>query len=202
VQQIRWARREQKLTSGIKKINSSRRHFEFISQVEELLPALRCIMGFKKKSVLQAVNFILDDSNAQLVSWGTKKIILDGHEIDFPRLVRREVVERLSIMHAEYYPDKHDRIGRTSFKKIAKAIMHTDQKAKTAVDYVSGILLYDNFDMLKKIATTSNMTDELETVITALEVFLKGSYDGHVHSCNVTHKYFALSEKSVAYKCS
>jgi hypothetical protein len=146
---------------GIKQFNSSPRHFEFMSQGEELLPALRYIMGFKKKSVLQAVNFILDDSNVQLVSWGTKKIILDGHENDFPRLVRREVVvERLSIMHAQYYPEKDDRIGSTSFKKIAKAITCIDQKAKTAVDYVSGILLYDNFDMLRKIATTSNIPDE------------------------------------------
>lgn len=187
---------------GVKQFNSSRRHFEFMSQGEELLPALRYIMGFKKKSVLQAVNFILDDTNVQLVSWGTKKIILDGHEIDFPRLVRREVVERLSIMYAEYYPEKDDRIGSTSFKKIAKAITCTDQKAKTAVDYVSNILLYDNFDMLRKIATTSNIPDELEKVITALEVFLKGGYDGHINSCNVTKKCFALSDKSVAYTCS
>jgi hypothetical protein len=143
-------------------------------------------MGFKKKSILQAVNFILDDSNVQLVPWGTKKIILDGHEIDSPRLVRREVVERLSIMYAEYYPDKHDRIGSTSIKKIAKAITCTYQKAKTAVDYVSGILLYDNLDMLRKIATTRNIPDELEKVIMALEVFLKGSYDGHINSYNVT----------------
>jgi hypothetical protein len=98
---------------GIKQFNSSRRHFEFMSQGEELLPALRYIMGFKNKSVLQAVNFILDDSNVQLVSWGTKKIILYGHEIDFPRLVRREVVGRLIIMYAEYYPEKDDRIGST-----------------------------------------------------------------------------------------
>jgi hypothetical protein len=60
---------------GIKQFNSSRRNLEFMSQGEELLPALRYIMGFKNKSVLQAVNFILDDSNVQLVSWGTKKII-------------------------------------------------------------------------------------------------------------------------------
>jgi hypothetical protein len=79
--------------------------------------------------------------------------------------------------------------------------MCTDQKSKTTVDYVSGIFLYDNFDMLRKITTTSNMPDELEKVITALEVILKGSYDGHINSCNVTNKCFALSDKSVAYKC-
>jgi hypothetical protein len=91
-----------------------------MSPGDELLPVLRYIMGFKKKSVLQAVNFILDDSNVQIVSWGTKKIILDGHEIDFPRLVRREVVERLSIMYAVYYPEKDDRTGSTSFKKLKR----------------------------------------------------------------------------------
>jgi hypothetical protein len=173
---------------NIKQFNSSRRHFEFMSQGEKLMPALLYIMGFKNKSFLQAVNFILDDSSVQLMSWGMNKIILDGHDINFPWLVRRVVVERLRMMYAENYPDKHDRIGSTSFKKIAKAITCTDQKAKTAVDYVSGILLYDNFDMVQKIATTRNIPDELEKVITALEVFLKGSYDGHVNSCNVTKK--------------
>jgi hypothetical protein len=187
---------------GIKQLNSSHRHFEFMSQGEEFLPALRYSLGFKNKSILHAVNFILDDSNVQLVSWGTNKIISDGHDMDFRRLVVKEVVERLSMMYAEYYPDKHDWIGSTSFKKIAKATTCTDQKAKTAVDYVSGMFLYNNFDMLRKIATTSNIPDELEKVITALEVFLKGSYDGHVNSCNVTKECCALSDKSVAYKCS
>jgi hypothetical protein len=87
-------------------------------------------MGFKKKSVLQAVNCILDDSNVQLVSWVTKKIILYGHEIEFPRLVRREVVERISIMYAEYYPDKHDSIGGTSFKKMQRQSRANIRKQK------------------------------------------------------------------------
>jgi hypothetical protein len=78
----------------------------------------------------------------------------------------------------------------------------TDQKSETAVNYVSGILLYDNFDMQQKIATTSNIPYELEKVITALEVFLKGGYDGHIDICNVTKKCFALSDKSLAYTCS
>jgi hypothetical protein len=38
-----------------------------------------------------------------------------------------------------------DRIGFTSFKRIVKVLTNHDQKANTAVGYVSGLLLYDNF---------------------------------------------------------
>jgi hypothetical protein len=158
----------QEIDIGCKKINLSCQKFDVMSQGEELLPELRYMMAFKKESILKAVNFILDDSNAQLVSWETTEIILDGHELDFPWLVRREVAKRFTMMYAEYYPDKHDRIGSTLFNKIAKAVTCTDQKAKTAVNHVSGILFYDNFDLLWKIATTSNILDELEKVIAAL----------------------------------
>ena len=95
----------------------------------------------------------------------------------------------------EMYPDKKDRVGNTSFKKIAKALTSHDQKARKAVDYVSGNLLYDNFEMLRRIVRCSNSDcDALLRLVNFLEAFMKKEYEEHVNQCDVTETKFSLSE--------
>ena len=48
----------------------------------------------------------------------------------------------------EYYLERFDCIGNSSFKKLAKVLSSQDQKAKQAVDYASGVLLYDSIDLI------------------------------------------------------
>ena len=54
-------------------------------------------------------------------------------------------------MLADYkmqFPNKESWVGHTSFRSMEKAITQKDMKAKTAVDYVSGTLLYDNLEFI------------------------------------------------------
>lgn len=96
----------------------------------------------------------------------------------------------------EYYPFRVDRVGNSLFKKIAKAMTSRDQKAKKAVDYVSGNLLYDNFDLLRRIViTTSGDDDECESLLRtvhSLEGFMKKHYEEHVDYCSVMKTVHSL----------
>ena len=76
--------------------------------------------------------------------------------MDFPKLVRKRIVKKIWMDYVQLFPEKPDRLCMESFRKVAKVLTTMDMKAKLAVDYVSGILLYDNFNMLRTIAKTVN----------------------------------------------
>jgi hypothetical protein len=78
-------------------------------------------------------------------------ILLDGKQIDFPRLIRRKLIAYMLRDYIEYFPMEYSRIGNTSFKKVVKAPPTQDQKARKAVDYVSCHLMHDNSDLIRKI---------------------------------------------------
>ena len=63
--------------------------------------------------------------------------------------------------YIDYFPLKESRIGNTSFKKIVKVLITQDQKARKAVDYVSGRLMYDNFDLIRRILMRCDDADNL-----------------------------------------
>lgn len=67
---------------------------------------------------------------------------------------------------------KYSRIGNTSFKKVVKALTTQDQKARKAIDYVSGRLMYDNFDLIRKILSQSDDADDLKLLANSLEASL------------------------------
>lgn len=94
--------------------------------------------------------------------------------------------------YLEYYPERVDRIGNSSFKKLAKALSSQDQKAKQAVDYPSGVLLYDNFDLIRRVVQTSENADELMKLANSLEAFVKSSFEKHITKCDMTRTEFSL----------
>lgn len=53
--------------------------------------------------------------------------------------------------YLEYLLDVYDRVGTTSFEKVARTITRHGQKAGEAVDYVSGQLLYDKVAIMHRI---------------------------------------------------
>lgn len=132
--------------------------------------------------VRHAVKHMLHDTNVQRVSWGTKKVSILDQDVDFPRLVRKKQIEIMTRDYLEHIPYLMDRIGSTSFQTIPNAITSTDMKARKAVDYVSGRLLYGNFDMLRKILKISNSNDlrSLLKTVDALKAFMKQIYERHV----------------------
>ena len=91
----------------------------------------------------------------------------------------------------------NERIGRTSFHKTARVLTAADQKAKKAVNYMSGILLYGNFDRLHQVASTSSEKEILIKITCALECHMKAVLGDHMSTCNVAHADFAFSTRNM-----
>ena len=85
-------------------------------------------------------------------------------------------------------------LGLTSFQKIVKAITCKDQKIKQAVDYVSGVSMYNNFAHLRSVVATSAESESLNGIVNALEALFKTMYENHIATCEVTNINFSLSD--------
>jgi len=178
---------------GKQLIAEARKEFKFMEQGNVLQQSVRYVESYDKFAVERAVRFILNDANVQRISWGTKKVIIQGEEVDFPKLVRKRVIEYILRGYNEYYLEREDRIGNSSFKKICKVLTSTDAKAKNAVDYVSGRLMYDNFDLIRRIVATHDI--ELTKLANGLEAFLKSTFEAHIGKCPVSKRNFAFARK-------
>ena len=64
--------------------------------------------------------------------------------------------------------------------------------------YVSGVLLCDNFYMVKIILKTSSKSMELIKLSVSMENFIKGKYEQHITLCDVTEPSFELTPSTVA----
>ena len=99
-----------------------------------LQPTIKSLATYDKLAVQRAVRFILNDANVQRISWGTLTVLLNGEEVDFPKLIRKRIVEYMLRDLVELY---------------GKALTASDQKAKKAVD--SKFLLYSLTSMSSKL---------------------------------------------------
>jgi hypothetical protein len=180
------------------KATSSRRYFDFMTQEnQELKVQKRTVRKYSAVAVTNAVDFVLNDANVQRISWGTKEVTIDGKTETFPHLIRKKAVRNMARDYLEHYPDVVDRVGLTSFEKIVRTITHHDQKAKEAVDYVSGQLLYDNLTMVRRIIDRNEDYDDkirLQNIVNALDAYMKGRFENreHLGKCCYTQPSFAF----------
>jgi len=114
-------------------------------------------------------------------------------------------MKTLQYMYREYinkYPDVRERVCHTSFTKIVKAITSFDQHARKAVDYATGILLYDNIDYIKRglsICLFNDTTKEtVKKMQLVLEAFMKYQFvDLHIGKGSMkSHHYKYALEKT------
>ncbi len=185
---------------GRRAVIQGRKNFTLLAEGKCIKEEVGHHFNYDKATVYCAVHFILNDSNVQRVSWGTKTILLDGNKIDFPRLIWRKLIEYMLHHYIEYFPMKYSRIGNTSFKKGVKALTTQDQKARKAVDYVSGRIMYDNFDLIRKILSRSDEADDLKILDNSLEAFLKSLFEEHIFKCCVTNPEFAFATENSTEK--
>lgn len=179
---------------GDKTIATHRILYSWLAKGNPIEAAVVSRVKYDPFVVKRAVKFILRDEIVQRISWGTKRIELDGCEIDFPKLVRKKIKQQIVRDYVEYYPEQVDRLGNSSFMKLVKALTASDMKAKAAVDYASGVLLYDNFVMIRKIAPIP--------LVDAMEAYLKGSYEKHLLTCAATNPDNAFDNtKTIIISC-
>lgn len=116
-----------------------RQKFWFMCNGYEILKPTRYYERYNIDQVFSAVDYILQ--SVQMLSWGTKDFQVDGHAVELPRMLRRKLVRYMFCQRSGY-----PYLGKTTFEKVCRAITADDTKAKTAVDYASGIHNGSSFD--------------------------------------------------------
>ena len=89
------------------KIIRASKKIKFLKTGKVLQPDNRHLALYNKPAVEQAVCFILNESNVQRISWGTKSVILNSRKVEFPKLIRKTHVELMLRNYLEYYSEKN-----------------------------------------------------------------------------------------------
>ena len=149
---------------------------------------------FDTELVKKAIEFALSPKSVQTLSWGCKVIVFDGQKHRIPALCRRRNIKR---MHESYLLQAEGReggkkkvIGKTLFRKIAAEGTGGETQARRAVDYVTGFLIDDSIEALRKIVSSFSVfsgasESERERILKELEVakaFLKHGYNDHLNN--------------------
>ena len=178
---------------GRKKAAKSRNNFKLIQNKQPLKPPTETLQRYQQQTVKVAVTFIMSCFNVHQISRGNRIIMIDDVEEHFPILVRRKIVKNILNDYIDHFPNKENRIGATSFQKIVRSITRKDQHSKKAVDYVSGILLYDNFTIIRQIVDYVENHNTLSTLVNSMEAFIMSKFESHIGSCHVTNPNFAFN---------
>jgi hypothetical protein len=93
---------------GGKTVATHRKLFSCLAKGNLIESVLVSRVKYDPLIVKRAVRFILSDNNIQRISWGTKKVEIDGAEIDFPKLIRKKVKQQIKRDYMEYYPAQAD----------------------------------------------------------------------------------------------
>ena len=107
------------------------------------------------------MNFILSEDNVQVLSWVTKEVQIGNQEATLPKLCRKIILTNILRDYNESIPDE-DSIGDSAFLKSVNTLTFNDMRSATSVNYATGILLYDNFQMVQRIIDTINDVDRVK----------------------------------------
>jgi hypothetical protein len=100
-----------------------------------------------------AVRFILSLGNVSYLSWGTKKLKVDGRIHVVPSILRKTPI---SVAYDQYCQQvsTQPKVSRATFYRMSTTLTDGEVCSRKAVDYVSGILVNDTFDVLKRVLST------------------------------------------------
>lgn len=135
---------------------------------------------YSKQAIDEVLAYIWSDDNVSFLSWGAKTVCVDGQPEVFPLVNRKKLVSQ---MYSDYRANKSINfyLSKCSFRRIAVKITHKDPITKTAVDYVTVGLIYENFDLLKRLAEDFFQCDgERRLFLLELEVarcYVKYNFD-------------------------
>ncbi len=111
-------------------------------------------MRFKPSNVDIAIRNILDARHVSFVSWGRPTINIkhNGVSYEFPRVTGKVIKKDIYMNyrdHSDIAPNRQ--LKRTNFFfKLISLLTHSEARVRTAVDYVTGILLIkNNFNQTK-----------------------------------------------------
>lgn len=155
---------------------------------KELLPRHTNRYTYQKVSneiILSAVDFILDGQRTQVMSWGTRKHVLDDHEhYVLPKIIRTCLREDMFNEYKQTFPKSHQ-LGQTLFLWIASNVTTSDYKSITCVDYVLGNLINESIERLQHIieqlfSRNHRSQKHYSLLLGHTRTFLKSEFDSHL----------------------
>lgn len=147
----------------------------------------RSCKHFEDDTIRETVRYILQSNNIQLLSWGTRRLYVDGQRRQFPVLVRKASID---VMWRNYtrekfsYPSGVKKLIPTLFCDIVTKLTRGDVKQRACIDYKLHGLVYENVKMLRRIVDDHvrdcNKRKELKRKMKGVIEFLKYSYITHL----------------------
>lgn len=106
--------------------------------------------------IRSALDFIFRHDNVQLISWGTKRIRRGACVVEFPAVLHLKSQVQIfrdyeTFVWANSDSGEQRVLGRTRFLNLVNMFTKGQLERKSSVDYVIGVLLYDNYTTLETI---------------------------------------------------
>lgn len=199
--------KSKKISLGGDSRHQGTKDFAKILDGDKLLPPKFSRKLFKTENLRKALLFMLHESNIGVLSWGTKTVGLSRTEkVTLPRMVRRKTDHDIYESYVAQYIEAADRIGRSSFYKIMKAVTSGGERLATAVDYVTGVLIHDQVNRLQDLvdhyARNRDVKEDLTLSLELVRSFYKHSVDKHIvreDSCSFHGVAYGLSKYGASF---
>ncbi len=161
--------------------------------------------NFDHAVVDNAIQFFLSESNVCVLSWGTKTIKLTNDEkVILPSITRKRTRTRIYAAYEQWCLESDAELsssatleealqareirrelvlGKSSSFAILKRVTNGQKRSLTAVNYMLGELIYDNFIHVRRIVqlyTAPENHKELLLLADLVSNFLKNQYKSHV----------------------
>jgi len=104
---------------GRKGYATARINYNILHSGRNIVPLERRYQRYNPQVVRDAVKYILGDRNIQVLSWGTRKVNINGEEVIVPKLARKKCISNMIKEYHIEYDDRSERIGDTAFRTIA-----------------------------------------------------------------------------------
>lgn len=165
--------------------SSGRKDLRLLQAGFVLTSTQRTLVRFKPSNVDIAIRNILSARNVSFVSWGTIKLKYNGVLYEFPRVTRKVIKKDIYLNYRDNSDiAPHRQLKRTNFFKLVSLLTHSEAKVRTAVDYVTGILVNDTYAILNRItalfSTDVSERQTLEVELKIAETWLKYGISYHI----------------------
>ena len=112
---------------------------------------------YEEHVVVDSLRWFLQEENICVLSWGTKMVKLSATEsIVLPSLTRKKPLEMMIDDYQDVFKREDNKelsISRSSAHKILSHITNGQTRSLTAVNYMLGELIYDNFVLVDRIVS-------------------------------------------------
>lgn len=180
-----------------------RSDFKILAAGGELLVNPRSVLRYQSASVDAAIAFILSSENVSYLSWGAKKVVVDGKAHILPSITRKRAVKHIYDAYVEADRTSYTETGtisRAAFYRVVAVLTAGRVELRRAIDYVTGFLVNDCFAVMDRIAqdfiANGEIREQFLKRMEAARAFLKYGFGNKARegneSCILHNHYYGL----------